>query len=591
VSDEANVWIKPEKWGETYWRGEAPPSGVGEDREWVEIPHEMYIPVSKAKVVAAFKGDYARSEGEVEKFKHFVELLDGIYHFHFHETLNQLKEDYEFFSPDIVEDDDEGDDEAAAPILSEADIQRRERRFLSNFMKLMERGNFNPLTKPEYDLADASTFVFDMPVDANWTGHDPGLISDFSAWSETAEGKAHLADCIPSDAGSFNEWIDQPEDTKDQMLIFTRGKTPERVEGAFLLSKVNLLVERVVKIVIRLAASFSKKLQEQLGAVEEEYVAPPKKKIDVDFMPRWLRRMNLDNQLMNWGSFVGKTTLQEPAFERVICLFRLKAKDPFRALRTSPLLGGMVNKMFKKPEEPAVKPISIKIFKNIPMADLEVVFPEKKLKMRPFDKTVLSLVVLATLITGIVKTFGGSDDGSGGGFLAFIGIMVAVLLKTVTGFLRTRVKYIAKIAQDLYERNLDSNMGVMQFLVDSVEEQEFKEAFLCYLLLVKNGAVIGANGQPGGTMTTKDLDVAVERFLDDNFNIEVDFDVDGALELVAANAGADNLPKPSNEQDGIRKFLPIVAHKDGAYWAVPMDEALRAMDEKWDNFFQYNLDD
>ena len=87
MSDEANVWIKPEKWGETYWRGETPPTGVGEDREWVEIPHEMYIPISKAKVVAAFKGDYARSADEVEKFKHFVELLDGIYHFHFHETL------------------------------------------------------------------------------------------------------------------------------------------------------------------------------------------------------------------------------------------------------------------------------------------------------------------------------------------------------------------------------------------------------------------------------------------------------------------------------------------------------------------------
>ena len=87
------------------------------------------------------------------------------------------------------------------------------------------------------------------------------------------------------------------------------------------------------------------------------------------------------------------------------------------------------------------------------MADLEVVFPEKKLKMRPFDKTVLSLVVLITAITGLVKLSG--NDAGGGGFVAFLGIMAAVLLKTVTGFLRTRVKYIAKIAQDLYERNLD----------------------------------------------------------------------------------------------------------------------------------------
>ena len=588
MSDEANVWIEPEKWGETYWRGEQPPQGRGEDREWVEIPHEMYIPISKAKVVSAFRDGYSKTPDDAEKFKHFVELLDGIYHFHFHETLNQLKEDYEFFSPDRVDTDDDD-----MPELSAAEIQRRERRFMSNFMKLMERGNFNPLNQHEYDLADASTFVFDMPVDANWTGHDPSLIRDFTAWSDTAEGKAHLSHCIPGDAGTLNQWLDQPEDTKDQMLIFTRGKTPERVEGAFFLSKVNLLVERGIKLVIRLAASFSKKLQEKLGAVDEEYTRPDRKDIKVDFLPRWLRRMNLENQLTDWGSLTGKTTLQEPAFERVICLFRLKPKDPFRALRQSPLLGNTVNKMFKPPEEPAVKPISIKIFKNIPMADLEVVFPEKKLKMRPFDKTVLSLVVLITAITGIVKLSG--NDAGGGGFVAFLGIMAAVLLKTVTGFLRTRVKYIAKIAQDLYERNLDSNMGVMQFLVDSVEEQEFKEAFLCYLLLAQNGAQMDANGHVPKTMSNEDLDGAVENFLDENFSIEVDFDVDGALDLVAAPAGANNMPSPTAEQDATRKFLPIVAKRgegeNAEYWAVPLDEALRAMDEKWDNFFQYNLDD
>ena len=359
-------------------------------------------------------------------------MLDGIYHFHFHETLNQLKEDYEFFSPDRVDKDDDD-----MPELSAAEIQRRERRFMSNFMKLMERGNFNPLNQHEYDLADASTFVFDMPVDANWTGHDPSLIRDFTAWSDTAEGQAHLSDCIPGDAGTLNQWLDQPEDTKDQMLIFTRGKTPERVEGAFFLSKVNLLVERGIKLVIRLAASFSKKLQEKLGAVDEEYTRPERKDIQVDFFAALATTDEPGESAHRLGQPHRKNHAARTCFRaRVICLFRLKPKDPFRALRQSPILGGAVNKMFKPPEEPAVKPISIKIFKNIPMADLEVVFPEKKLKMRPFDKTVLSLVVLITAITGLVKLSG--NDAGGGGFVAFLGIMAAVLLKTVTGFLRTR---------------------------------------------------------------------------------------------------------------------------------------------------------
>jgi hypothetical protein len=584
-------WIIDQK----YWEGPEPPNNVGEDREWVEMVHEMYIPVSKARIVSVFERE-ATTEAQKEKFKHFVQLLDGIYHFHFHETLNELKEDYEFFSPETGEKEAEkGDDNNPADGPSEQEIQMRERRFMANFMKLMERGNFAPLTQHEYNLADASSFVFDMPVEANWETHDDSLIRDFTAWSATSEGTRHLKDCIPGDEESLNDWLDQPEQTKDQMLIFTRGKRPEHVEGAFILSKLNLLIERVVKLVIRVAASMSPKLQARLGAVDNEYVRPPSPDIQVAFEKRWLRRLNLENQLLNWSTFVGKTELQEPAFERVVCLFRMQPKDPFRALRTKPIIGGIVNKVFKAPDEPAVKPISIKIFKNIPMADLEVVYPDKKLKMRPFDKTVLSLVIIATLVGSIIKLKAGDPTDGASGFLTFIGIIAAVALKTVMGFLRTRVKYIAKIAQDLYERNLDSNLGVVQFLVDSVEEQEFKEAFLCYLLLVQNGAVMDANGNVAKGMTNEDLDEAVEKFLEGNFDIEVDFDVDGALELVAARGGPDRKPIPTPSQDATRKFLPIVGYAgegdEREFWAIPLDDALRAMDEKWDNFFQYNVDD
>jgi hypothetical protein len=179
--------------------------------------------------------------------------------------------------------------------------------------------------------------------------------------------------------------------------------------------------------------------------------------------------------------------------------------------------------------------------------------------------------------------------------VTFLAIIGAVTFKTVMGFLKTRTKYIKKIFEDLYERNLDSNMGVLQYLVDSVEEQEFKEAFLCYLLLVENGCVIDDNGQVGNTMTSEKLDEAVELCMDKKWGIEVDFDVDGALELVAARAGSDHKPVANPSQESTRKFMPIVGYTGEGdareYWAVPMDEALRAMDEKWDNFFQYNLED
>ena len=116
-----------------------------------------------------------------------------------------------------------------------------------------------------------------------------------------------------------------------------------------------------------------------------------------------------------------------------------------------------------------------------------------------------------------------------------------------------------------------------------------------HLLLAQNGAQMDATGHVPKIMSNEDLDGAVENFLDENFSIEVDFfDVDEALELVAAPAGANNMPSPTAEQDATRNSYPLLQSGARAIMLVlnvPLDEALRAMDEKWDNFFQYNLDD
>ena len=58
-----------------YYRGETPPSGHGKSEDWVQIPHEGYIPVSKAQVVQALQRRAgSASEGE---FHHFCELMEG----------------------------------------------------------------------------------------------------------------------------------------------------------------------------------------------------------------------------------------------------------------------------------------------------------------------------------------------------------------------------------------------------------------------------------------------------------------------------------------------------------------------------------
>ena len=168
----------------------------------------------------------------------------------------------------------------------------------------------------------------------------------------------------------------------------------------------------------------------------------------------------------------------------------------------------------KAPEVEQDPTIFVKIFKDIPMADMEMVFPEKKLRMRPFDKVVLTIVILIAAVMGVIKLNAKGDDF---GFLPILITLGLLVFKTVTGFLRTRMKYIAKMAQELYSKNLDSDTGVLQYLVDSIEEQEFKESAIAYMLLLNAG-------EP---LSEEQLDERAEAFISEHFKgLEIDFEVD-----------------------------------------------------------------
>jgi hypothetical protein len=174
---------------------------------------------------------------------------------------------------------------------------------------------------------------------------------------------------------------------------------------------------------------------------------------------------------------------------------------------------------------------------------------------------------------------------SGKGAVAVTFTVLALLaFKTVMRFINTRRRYMLKMSQDLYHKNLDNDIGVLQYLVDNIEDQEFKEAFIAYMLLLKAGR----------PLSEKELDEEAERLLNDNFNgLEVDFEVDDALDKITVEVNAQNQEVITQGQVDSTMFLPLVrattsADGDIVYEAKPIKEALRVMDEKWDNFFQYN---
>src|SRR5262245_740852 len=149
-------WIEED----LYWCGSAPPAGTDWTAEdWVELPHEAYIPISKARLNQALL-DHPRGRAAGSRLEHLLRLVEGLYHFHHHETLNQLKQDYEIFSPDAEEGMRAG--------VGEEALAGRERRFIGNFMKSTILGNFTAMSDADYRRAVAQSYLLDVPVEIDW---------------------------------------------------------------------------------------------------------------------------------------------------------------------------------------------------------------------------------------------------------------------------------------------------------------------------------------------------------------------------------------------------------------------------------------
>jgi hypothetical protein len=109
----------------------------------------------------------------------------------------------------------------------------------------------------------------------------------------------------------------------------------------------------------------------------------------------------------------------------------------------------------------------------------------------------------------------------------------------------------------LYFLGLDSNAGVLTRLLDEAEEQECRETYLAYYFLWRHA--------PPQGWTAEQLDDYVELFLEGAVNLKVDFEIGDAL---------DKLER-----------LKLIRKSGVLYTAVPLADALSALDRTWDQAF------
>lgn len=266
--------------------------------------------------------------------------------------------------------------------------------------------------------------------------------------------------------------------------------------------------------------------------------------------------------------FFRKEEFDVPIFQRLMLLFKLKPFDirVQEVMEEKKVKRSEAEKIVKRarsmlPPDVREDNIYLKLFKNIPRSDIEMVFPNTRVKFRLWDKLRLGVTAGGGLGVGILGAAGklavaATNPIAAAGAVMGLG---GVAVRQVFSFMNQKQKYMVVMAQNLYFHSLADNRGVLLTLADRASEEDVKEEILLYSVLAKEQATVN---------DLEAIDAAIEQYLTTSFDVTVDFDISDALSRLL--------------EDGLVRQEP-----DGRLVTLPPDEAAQHLDAKWDVFLDH----
>jgi len=317
------------------------------------------------------------------------------------------------------------------------------------------------------------------------------------------------------------------------------------------------------------AANFEKITEQDLqDALTEESLFKVRLEVDFDdFEQVVFYRRGESRKTETLTSFWGlrKQTINFTHYDRVAVFITFKDDEHFKQKGKPPL---------------GFEPSStiVKLFQNVPKADLEMLFPNSEVRMRPIDKAIISgsaivggAVVLVTklgasilLLAALLAFWFGwreeSVEMTQQHFISFalgMGVFGGFIFKEWSKFKNRKIKFMKALSDNLYFKNLDNNAGVFHTLIDAAEEEDFKEAIIAYAFLLK---------QPNG-LSAIELDKAVELWFQESYQCLLDFEISDALEKLQS--------------------MQLVTVEGDRYFALSLKQAKVTLDNYWDNIYNF----
>uniref|UniRef100_A0A803PBE7 Uncharacterized protein n=1 Tax=Cannabis sativa TaxID=3483 RepID=A0A803PBE7_CANSA len=238
-----------------------------------------------------------------------------------------------------------------------------------------------------------------------------------------------------------------------------------------------------------------------------------------------------------------KSVLQEPAFEELILLYTDEVDK-----------GGTKNKA-------DIPSLQLKIYERIPIPDLSVVFPHKKLSFRIIDTVRLDVATILGLSAYFINYKFENVLLSPSAILLDVVAITALIIsvsRVVLGYKQTWDRYQLLVNRTLYEKTLASGFGSVHFLLDASEQQQYKEAILAYAIMLKMGDKMICRRSVGDKC---------EQFMYAMFKVKVEMPVDKAISTL------------------LRLGLATESSIDGRIilQAVPCSKAYEALKMRWNS--------
>ncbi|HML28180.1 MAG TPA: TMEM143 family protein, partial [Hyphomicrobium sp.] len=195
--------------------------------------------------------------------------------------------------------------------------------------------------------------------------------------------------------------------------------------------------------------------------------------------------------------FLRKEEFDVPIFQRLFLMFKLKTSEARveEVMREKKMSREAAEKWVEHrrqhlPPSISDKNIYLKLFKNIPRTDVEMVFPNTEVRFRPMDKLRLGVTAGSGLGMGAVGAAGKlalvlSNPIAAIGALAGLG---GIAVRQAMGFLNQKQRYMVVMAQNLYFHTMADNRGVILKIAARGAEEDVKEEMLLYSVLAKEPA-------------------------------------------------------------------------------------------------------